>query len=137
MTINPRNEGERRSRRFKGLVAGAAGVALLLGGSTFALWHDSISASFDDVKHGTLTIAASQVGAKAYDARNTQAESDALANENAKEITLSSFLAVPGDKLELDVPVEISASGDNMKYDLDLAVNSETSVDKHWKVQVS
>ncbi|MDR2252900.1 MAG: SipW-dependent-type signal peptide-containing protein, partial [Bifidobacteriaceae bacterium] len=56
MTINPQTDRERRSRRFKGLVAGAAGVALLLGGSTFAYWSDSTQETVGTITNGVLSV---------------------------------------------------------------------------------
>jgi alternate signal-mediated exported protein len=46
-----------RSRRIKGLIAGAAGAALLLGGTTFALWSDSDSfGGASVIKAGNLDL---------------------------------------------------------------------------------
>jgi predicted ribosomally synthesized peptide with SipW-like signal peptide len=46
-----------RSRRVKGLIAGAAGAALLLAGGTWALWYDSESIDGQTIKAGNLDLA--------------------------------------------------------------------------------
>ncbi|MDR1187568.1 MAG: SipW-dependent-type signal peptide-containing protein [Bifidobacteriaceae bacterium] len=120
-------ERERRSRRFKGLVAGVTGLALLMGGSTYALWSDSSSANVEPVQHGTLDIEGS-LAPVVYDVRVAKGPSDPDnspwinglgGKKNRKVITdLSKFYAVPGDNLEINIPVDVTAIGDNMKYEL-------------------
>ncbi|MDR1442716.1 MAG: alternate-type signal peptide domain-containing protein [Bifidobacteriaceae bacterium] len=133
MTITPQTERERRSRRLKGLVAGAAGIALLLGGSTFAMWSDSATGTAKDVNHGTLDLTGGDV--TAFDLRATGSDK-AVSKDNVKKIDLDEFLAVPGDELEISVPVVIDAKGDNMKFDLTLAVASAVT-DADWDVKVA
>ncbi|MDR1634754.1 MAG: SipW-dependent-type signal peptide-containing protein [Bifidobacteriaceae bacterium] len=118
MTINPQTERGRRSRRLKGLVAGAAGVALLLGGSTFALW--SSSDTIEDgatVKHGELKVVAQDGSATAYDLEGNDTTSPVTGNGGT--VLTTSYLASPGAKLEIDLPaVKVEAAGDYLKYDL-------------------
>jgi predicted ribosomally synthesized peptide with SipW-like signal peptide len=46
----------RRSAKVKGIVAGVAGAALLLSGSTFALWSDQASVPGGEIMAGNLAI---------------------------------------------------------------------------------
>ncbi|MDR1187567.1 MAG: alternate-type signal peptide domain-containing protein [Bifidobacteriaceae bacterium] len=141
MTINPATERERRSRRFKGLVAGAAGIALLLGGATFAMWSDSEEADVAKVQHGTLDVVENDVSG-VYDLRRDANSEDgeetgSLAVKDAVEIPdLANFPAVPGDKIEIVLPVKVDAVGDNMNYELTL--HSVTPfADLHWTAWVN
>ena len=45
------------NKLLKGSIAGAAGIALLLGGAgTFALWNDTAAASGGTVQSGNLSV---------------------------------------------------------------------------------
>ncbi|MDR2382049.1 MAG: hypothetical protein LBE08_12955 [Bifidobacteriaceae bacterium] len=154
MAISPRNENERRSRRFKALVAGAAGVALLLGGSTFAFWSDTINESMITVKNGVLDLDTakynqSAIGAKTYDLRRNKDGAQGVnipfkgvSDANKGLLVDASFIAVPGDHIEIDVPFTLVATGTNMKYDLqvkpasaiDLSLTGWTATARLYKV---
>jgi alternate signal-mediated exported protein len=130
MTINPTTERERRSRRLKGLVAGAAGIALLLGGSTFAMWSDSDTDTAGTIKHGTLDVTGNGT-VTAYDLRVAGA-AKAVTKENVTKIAdLGKYLAVPGDQIEVGMPVTVTATGDNMEFNMTLAVSAAIS-DSDW-----
>ncbi|MDR2379472.1 MAG: hypothetical protein LBD70_08640 [Bifidobacteriaceae bacterium] len=138
MTITPRTDNERRSRRIKGLVAGVAGVALLLGGSTFAFWSDQVGDWVGDITNGVLDIDvnAETHKVKAFDLRNTVSSaaegygtSVAGGETLYKELTLANFKAVPGDELEIDIPFKLIAVGDNMKYELQVQSSGDKVVD--------
>ncbi|MDR2382048.1 MAG: hypothetical protein LBE08_12950 [Bifidobacteriaceae bacterium] len=160
MAISPRNENERRSRRFKALVAGAAGVALLLGGSTFAFWSDTIDESMITVKNGVLDVAKAtyqgqEIGVAAYDLRHKRAGNAAamftpvagIRNEQGDQdktmgllisqalLVNGSFITVPGDHLEVDVPFWLTATGTNMKYDLEVKASNDVDLaGSGWQV---
>ncbi|MDR1187429.1 MAG: alternate-type signal peptide domain-containing protein [Bifidobacteriaceae bacterium] len=141
MTINPTTERERRSRRFKGLVAGAAGIALLLGGATFAMWSDSEEADVDKIQHGILDVADATAVSGIYDLRrdaNTSGnpKSGSMTVEDAVKINPTSFKAVPGDVLEVVLPVNVTATGDNMEYTLQLTAGEEFVKDADWTAKV-
>src|SRR5215210_1071695 len=51
------------NKLFKGSIAGAAGIALLLGGAgTFALWNSNTTVSTPSINSGVLSIAANTAG---------------------------------------------------------------------------
>ncbi len=90
----------------KGAIAGAAGIALLLGGAgSFALWNGNASVSAGQVQSGTLTIAASGTGTW----QNTPNGSSTPA-----AVTIGTFKAVPGDTLTFTQQLNITAIGDNL-----------------------
>ncbi|MDR2564778.1 MAG: hypothetical protein LBC97_01715 [Bifidobacteriaceae bacterium] len=143
MTINPQTERERRSRRFKGLVAGAAGVALLLGGGTFAMWSDSalLGTGSSKITHGELKLTGTKAeSVKVYDLRGTGtgAWTDIDGDGNSTEIpNVGDFLAVPGDRLEFQLgKVTVGATGNHMEWDLGMAPTTQlTTADlKGWTV---
>ncbi|MDR2381263.1 MAG: SipW-dependent-type signal peptide-containing protein [Bifidobacteriaceae bacterium] len=143
MTINPSTERARRSRRFRGLVAGAAGLSLLLGGSTFAMWHDSTTGNFGTIKHGALRIVGptteEAAKARAFDTRQTKPGDQtrtAVANPNAKFIWWDEFEAVPGDVIEIDQKIWVTAYGDNMRFKFTGAAAEEIT-DDAWSLDIS
>ncbi|WP_426519162.1 alternate-type signal peptide domain-containing protein [Diaminobutyricibacter sp. McL0618] len=89
----------------KGAIAGAAGIALLLGGAgSFALWNGNTSVNASQIQSGTLTIAANGTGTW----QNTPNGGSAGA------VTIATFRAVPGDTLTFTQQLNISAIGDNL-----------------------
>jgi alternate signal-mediated exported protein len=108
---------------MKGLVAGAAGIALLLGGSTFAMWSVGQDvAAPASITHGDMAIEdnATYTTTGYYDTRVAGSD-NAVKNASVTAIDPQSFLAVPGDVIEIDLPaVDVTVSGDNMKYDIEV-----------------
>ena len=95
-----------------GAVAGAAGIALLLGGAgTFALWNSSTTVNVGSVASGTLSIAS--VGAPSWKNISGDASVGGVAIPS-----ITSYNIVPGDKLELTQTVTVNATGDNLKATL-------------------
>ncbi|TFB47230.1 alternate-type signal peptide domain-containing protein [Cryobacterium tagatosivorans] len=91
-----------------GAIAGAAGVALLLGGAgTFALWNDSAAVAGGTIVAGSL------------DVTPTVAAGSWTVNGVAQG-TLSGFKAVPGDVLAYTKTMNVTASGDNLLATLTL-----------------
>jgi alternate signal-mediated exported protein len=89
------------NRLFKGTVAGAAGVALLLGGAgTFALWNDAVNIGTDDpIVSGQLTFGTVPTGVWRLNGTTVD--------------DIESVLIVPGDVLTYTVNgVEVVATGD-------------------------
>lgn len=96
------------NKLLKGAVAGAAGVALLLGGAgTFALWNSSASVAGGNIVAGNLAVADSATAG--------------VWKANGQVVTLSSFKAVPGDVLTYTKPVSVTATGDNLVATLGLS----------------
>ncbi|MCW4384822.1 alternate-type signal peptide domain-containing protein [Salinibacterium sp. SYSU T00001] len=95
------------NKLLKGSIAGAAGIVLLLGGAgTLAYWNDSATvASAGTVSSGELSIASTVAGT--WD--------DSIA------------LIVPGDSLTYTEQFTVTASGDNLSFELGENVTSIVS----------
>jgi alternate signal-mediated exported protein len=96
------------NKLLKGSIAGAAGIALLLGGAgTFALWNQTATVANGSVTSGVLTIAAGDLVRRDVLPRARCAGGVAIPD-------ISTFKIVPGDKLELTQTVTINATGNNL-----------------------
>lgn len=93
----------------KATIAGALGVVLLAGGTTFALWSDSATVNGGSVTSGTLALTPS----------GTPAWTDLSDDSTIDDIT--SFLIVPGDTIEYTASFVVDASGDNLSATLDVS----------------
>jgi alternate signal-mediated exported protein len=142
MSIAPRTESERRARRVKGVVAGIAGIAMLLGGSTFALWQETQDLSTEvEIKHGNLDLSNS-ITTTVYDTsawkKNNNNAKSLLSPSNNSVFTItspSSFRATPGDIVEIDMEgIDIKLVGTNMKADLELKLDSGTAHTTGWAI---
>ena len=107
---------------LKGSIAGAAGVALLLGGAgTFALWNDTAAVAGADITAGTLTVTAA---------------TGIWADQNAA-IDIANYLIVPGDTLTYESVITVDAQGDNLKAKLSVdnasIVSGDSAEDKALK----
>ena len=92
-----------------GSIAGAAGVALLLGGAgTFALWNADASIAGAIITAGTLTVEASE---------STWSDG-AGATINPEE-----YFIVPGDTLTYATTLTVNAQGDNLHATLNVPEN--------------
>lgn len=97
------------NKLVKGAVAGAAGIALLLGGAgTFALWNSSIGVASGTVSTGTLAFGTS---------------SDATWRDDSPGATTTTFdpetqKIVPGDVVTLTQNITIDATGKNLQAQL-------------------
>jgi len=85
----------------KGVIVGAAGVALLAGGSTFALWSFESGTRPPVVYTGDMYLEGST--ASWYD----------VSDGSRKTVDPNTFRATPGDKLQLEIPLKVRASGTN------------------------
>lgn len=103
------------NKLVKGSIAGAAGIALLLGGAgTFALWSDAQAVNGGIVQTGTLDIALSGSGTWADispDAANTT-------------WVVATDRLVPGDTVTFSQNVTIVATGKNLEAELAYAAGS-------------
>lgn len=91
-----------------GAIAGAAAVALLLGGAgTFALWNSGVQANASTISAGTLSLATAGTGAwtDTTNGRNTT-------------VTAASILMVPGNSYQFTQPLKITATGTDLKAEL-------------------
>jgi alternate signal-mediated exported protein len=119
------DENTRKQRRFTGIIAGVAGIALLLGGTSFALWSQSGSMSTGNITSGNLAL---NVGTNQwYDIspdRNDEA-TPTLAGVNGHTITtIGDYRIVPKDVLLDQDPVSIALQGDNMVAQLSIGLSS-------------
>ena len=102
-----------------GAVAGAAGIALLLGGAgTFALWNASTEVNASSVASGTLSLAQSSAGSWTD---VTNGRSTALTSAQ-----VAAYKVVPGSKLQFTQPITIVASGTDLRADLTYDATSVT-----------
>jgi len=98
-----------------GSIAGAAGIALLLGGAgTLALWNDSATASGGNVQSGALTVALA--GTPVWkdispDSADTSWSPVAVGSTPADRL-------VPGDTVTLTQRVDVTATGKNLQAEL-------------------
>ena len=102
-----------------GAVAGAAGIALLLGGAgTFALWNASTEVNASSVASGTLSLTPSSAGSW----------TDVTNGRNAALTTaqVAAYKVVPGSKLQFTQPITIAASGADLRADLTYDATSVT-----------
>ena len=92
------------NKLLKGSIAGAAGVALLIGGAgTFALWNDTAAIDGGTITAGTLDVA---TGDGAWSDQFGGIES------------INSYRIVPGDTLTYKTLVTVVAEGDNLSAEL-------------------
>lgn len=112
------------NKLVKGSIAGAAGIALLLGGAgTFALWNDSVVVQSSTVQTGKLEIA--KTGTPTWSDVSTSGSTGATFAPATQKI-------VPGDTVRLTQTVTITGEGKNLKArfalsDLAAAVPSSLS----------
>ena len=101
------------NKLLKGSIAGAAGVALLLGGAgTFAYWNSSATLAGDTIVSGNLAV--------------TDSADPGVwtVNGGTTAIVLAGYLVAPGDVLTYTKTMTINASGDNLVATLDLSPTS-------------
>lgn len=97
--------------KTKGLIAGIAGIALLTGGSTFALWSDSATVAGGTITNGNLDIAA--LGTPTW-----QDVSDDREDGPHDIIDIAEWRMVPGDVAEGTYSFEVALEGDNLVANL-------------------
>lgn len=91
-----------RDRRLtKGVIAGAAGLALLVGGGTFALWFDNEEIPGGDINSGQLDIALGAAGVWRAD--------DCVTGDVIPSI--SAYLISPNDVVCFAQPMDVIVNG--------------------------
>ncbi|PFG19047.1 alternate-type signal peptide domain-containing protein [Serinibacter salmoneus] len=93
------------SKKTTGIIAGAAGAALLLAGGTFALWEGEAFVSNDDLVAGNLEIEF---------ADNTWWDVSDDRTDDPHQIMLESFRIIPGDDIRGIAEFKAALEGDNM-----------------------
>jgi alternate signal-mediated exported protein len=92
------------NKLVKGSIAGAAGIALLLGGAgTFALWNSTATLSAQSITAGTLSLTAN---------------SDGVWKKDGVTIDPTAYRIIPGTTLEYTQTLTVNAVGDGLKADL-------------------
>lgn len=103
----------------KATIAGAAGVALLLGGAgTFATWNSSANIGGGSIVAGSLVVGTPATGSWSVVHLNTGSTS---VYGTSAATTLAAYKASPGDKLTYTTTVPITVSGTNLVATLALA----------------
>ena len=104
-------------KKTAGVVAGVAGAALLMGGTTFALWSDSADVDGATITAGNLDVAVvpdetsgsswswSDISADRTDSPHT------IAN-------LADFRIIPGDTIQGTIALDVALEGENMVANL-------------------
>jgi len=97
------------NKLVKGAVAGAAGIALLLGGAgTFALWNASTNVSTGSISTGTL----------AFGTNGAPTWADLSAGATTTTFNPATQTIVPGDVVTLTQTVTVNATGKNLAAQL-------------------
>lgn len=100
----------------KAAIAGAAGIALLLGGAgSLAYWNSSATLTGGTVNAGQLTIKASTTTLPAW-------------KDSKGPINIATYRAIPGAVLTYTASFDVSAVGDNLKANVAITGNSIAAV---------
>jgi len=106
------------NKLVKGSIAGAAGIALLLGGAgTFALWNDSVTLANQSVSTGELDIELGAAAATWTDISTKTSGTPAVTTSSVIGTTTfnpTNHKLVPGDTVTYSKSVTIKASGKNI-----------------------
>ena len=103
------------NKLVKGSIAGAAGIALLLGGAgTFALWNSSATVNAGSLATGQMSIVANAAAGEWKDV-STLADGTTPSLIGGTTFTPASHKLVPGDTVTYTKSVSITATGKNMK----------------------
>lgn len=105
------------NKKTTGFVAGAAGIALLMGGATFALWSAS-----DDIDGGTITAGNLDVDVLEEEVTWT----DISGGGNVPINDLGAFRIVPGDTIQGRFPIDVALEGDNLRAELSFDTGNVT-----------
>lgn len=114
------------NKKTKGIIAGAAGVALLAGGATFATWSDELSLGGGSITSGNLDVAPLTASGW-YDASADRTDAAAIPGFLGSELSLTGhaididdWRMVPGDKAVAAFPFQLALEGDNVVAELDV-----------------
>ena len=129
------------TKRRNAVVAAIAGAALLLGGSTYALWSANAGMEGGKIISGDLNITAGP--SNAWDISTNLSgelrtdEDQAVATKDGIELdglqghaidSLEDWPMVPGDTVALTFPYTIVLDGDNMVAQLAIGVDSDADL---------
>src|SRR5690554_2199545 len=107
------------NKLLKGSIAGAAGIALLLGGAgTLALWNDTETIAGGAITAGELDIDAG-TSAGVWAVNDIDIVSPA---------TIDDYRVVPGDIVTFTKVFDVTAVGDNLEATVALSNNAITAV---------
>lgn len=115
------------NKKTKGLLAGAAGAALLLGGSTFALWSDSTQVDGARITAGNLEVTGGTLTWK--DVSEDRTDSPHKIDD------VGEFRIIPGDIIEGTVDLEVALEGENMVADLGVDIGPAFNSAENWLTQ--
>lgn len=101
----------------QGFLAGAAGLGLLLGGSTFALWSDSANLDQQSISSGNLEVKVNSTNWRDMSPDRT----DNLWGKGHKIKDLKKFKIIPGDKIQGEFELDLALEGENMVAQLKMA----------------
>lgn len=101
----------------QGFLAGAAGLGLLLGGSTFALWSDSADIDQQRITAGNLEVKVNDVNWRDISPDRT----DNRWGKGHDIKNLHNFRIIPGDQIQGEFAVDVGLEGENMVAQLKLA----------------
>ncbi|MFJ6417632.1 alternate-type signal peptide domain-containing protein [Paeniglutamicibacter sp. NPDC091659] len=102
------------NNKTKGAIAGIAGIALLAGGTTFALWNDDVNVDGGIITAGNLDVAT--VGTTQW------VDTSADRTDKDHNIDLTEFKIVPGDTIQGTFGIAAALQGDNLVADLGLSL---------------
>jgi alternate signal-mediated exported protein len=114
------------NKLVKGAIAGAAGIALLMGGAgTLAYWNDSadVLATGQAIQSGDLSVTPLAAPASVWSVKPWNGSASGSATTIAN---IATFKMVPGDVVEYTKSVTLVATGTTLKVQLDLAPNAIT-----------
>lgn len=120
-TTGPGASGRRRSTAFAALAAASA-TALVAGAVTLALWSASVPLAGGSVHAGDLQFS---VGTPTW-RQTTPGVSDPASG--ALETTPADYLSVPGDEVEIRIPVTTTLVGENLEAGLSVRFDDTSSV---------
>ena len=103
--------------RTKGVIAGIAGLALLSGGTTFALWSGNATLTGATIKNGDLAVTATSI---------TWVDASAVSQHPGATVDLGAWLMVPGDTLVGTTTITTTVKGDNLLAQLGVETTAAT-----------
>ncbi len=124
------NKNEQQGRRRRGVIAGAIGVSLLIGG-TFALWSDSGSQTGGTITNGNLDVAS--VGDVSYydvsaDRTDVTAAANPVSGLDGHTIAdIAAYNIVPGDTIQANYPFSVALLGDNLVASVEVALPASST----------
>lgn len=104
------------NNKTKGTIAGAAAIALLASGTTFALWNQTASVAGGTITSGNLAVSSNGAGTW-VDLSTDRTDAGHTIDD------LSTFKIVPGDTIQGTFGLKAALEGDNMVAELGLTLS--------------